>query len=477
MPNLRAYILPLTVAFALLMELIDATILTTAMPTIARALDVEVLALKLALTTYMICFAGFVPVSGWIADRYGARRTFLTAMVVFIGASALCAVQTNLHGLIAARAIQGLGAALMTPVGRLIVLRNTEKSDMVRAMVYLTVPALIGPALGPFIGAAVTEYLGWRWIFLINVPLGGIALALAMRHLPKDTPGHPAPFDVIGFFLSAIGLMSIMAGLSSLGEHVLPMPLAWALTVTGAGVLFVYWRRVRRRDDALLDPQLFQHRTFSVGIWGGLIFRLAIGGSALILPLFFQLGLGMSILMSGALTGVTAIGALIVRGFSANIVNRFGFRPVLIAGTLIRGLTLLGFVTVSTPSDWQILPLLLIGGIAQAVTFTAINAITFGDLNSVEMSRGTSMSSVGQQVSLTLGIALAGIAIEIGAALTQAAMSNSAIGLSAFTVGFCIIALTGPVSALIFMRLRPEDGAEMRGLRNRPPEARPHPGR
>ncbi|WP_406870246.1 MFS transporter [Thioclava sp. 'Guangxiensis'] len=462
MHRLRENILPLTIAFALLMELIDATILSTALPVMARDLDVAVLSLKMAMTTYLIAFAAFVPVSGWIADRFGARRVFLSAMSVFIGASALCAMQSDLGGLVAARALQGLGAAMMTPVGRLIVLRNTDRKELVRAMVYLTAPALLGPALGPFIGALVTQSLGWRWIFLINIPLGSIALILAARHLPRDLPADPVPFDITGFILSAIGLAAIMAGLSSLGEHIMPMPAALGLSVTGFGLMVLYTLRARGRSDALLDPRLFRHRTFSIGIWGGTAFRLSNGAIALLLPLLFQLGLGMSILASGALAGLTAIGALSIRGFSGRVVDRFGFRPVLIFGTFIRAASLLGFGTISSPTDWYLVPLLLTGGVAQALTFTAINAITFADLPPEEMSKGASLSAVAQQMSLTLGIALAGGALELSAYSLDLTISNSLIPLHAFALAFALVAVTGPIAILVFSKLRPEDGAALR---------------
>ncbi|WP_406736734.1 MFS transporter [Thioclava sp. GXIMD4215] len=465
MQKLRENILPLTIAFALLMELIDATVLSTALPVMARDLDVAVLSLKMAMTTYLIAFAALVPISGWIADKFGARRTFILAMLLFIGASALCADQSTLLGLVLARALQGAGAAMMTPVGRLIVLRNTDRQELVKAMVYLTVPALIGPALGPLVGAVVTQTLGWRWIFLINIPLGSFALALAFRHLPHDTPAPPKRFDILGFFISAIGLGSLMAGLSALGEHIMPMPVALGLSLTGLGLMMAYALRARHRNDALLDPNLFRHRTFSIGIWGGTAFRLSNGAIALLLPLLFQLGLGMSILASGALAGLTAVGALSIRGFSGKVVDRFGFRSMLILGTCVRAASLLGFGTVTSPYDWYLVPLLLIGGVAQALTFTAINAITFADLDPQEMSRGSSLAAVAQQVSLTLGIALAGGALELSAFATGAEISNSAIPLHAFTLGFAIVATTGPLAILIFSRLKTTDGASLRHLK------------
>ncbi|KEO51699.1 MFS transporter [Thioclava pacifica] len=465
--RLRENILPLTVALSLLMELIDATVLATAIPVIARDLSVPVLSLKMAMATYLISLAAFVPISGWLADRFGAKRIFLAAMGVFLFASLLCAVQTSLTGLVLARALQGVGAAMMSPVGRLIVLRHTAKSEMTRAMVYVTLPALIGPAMGPFVGASVTTFLGWRSIFLMNLPLGALAIWLTLRHMPADEPSSAAPFDLWGFVLSALGLGAAMTGLSALGEHILPWQAAAGLSGLGVALLYAYWRRAQTRSDALLDPRLFRHRTFDVSITGGLIFRLSNGAISLLLPLFFQLGLGASVMVSGALTGLTAVGALSMRVWAPRMLDRFGFKWVMIAAAVLRGLTIFGFATVNSISDWQLIPLLLIGGAAQSVVFTAVNTIGFADLDTREMSPATAFTAMSRQVSLALGIALAGVVLELTAGAAATTTGAEMIPITAFLWGFAIAGATGPLSALYFLRLRKGDADGLRRKRTR----------
>ncbi|OWY18525.1 hypothetical protein B6V73_01615 [Thioclava sp. JM3] len=463
--RLRENIIPLTVALSLLMELIDATVLATAIPVIARDLSVPVLSLKMAMATYLIALAAFVPISGWIADRIGARRTFLAAMGVFLVASLLCAIQTSVTGLVLARALQGIGAAMMSPVGRLIVLRHTSKEEMTRAMVYVTLPALIGPALGPFVGATVTTFLGWRSIFLMNLPLGALAIWLTLRHMPADGPPEPKPFDFPGFVLSAVGLASVMTGFSALGEHILPWQAAVALSVAGVALLVLYWLRARNTSEPLLDLRLFRHRTFDVSITGGLIFRLSNGAISLLLPLFFQLGLGASVMVSGALTGLNAVGAVSLRTFVPRILDRFGFKWVMIWAAVIRGATIFGFLTVTSIHDWQLIPLLLIGGAAQSVVFTAINSIGFADLDLREMSPATAFTAMSRQVSLALGIALAGVVLELTAGAAATTTGAEMIPIHAFLWGFAIAGATGPLSALYFMRLRRGDADGLRRKR------------
>ncbi|WP_417809253.1 MFS transporter [Thioclava sp.] len=465
--NLREHILPLTVALSLLMEMVDATVLATAIPVIARDLGVPVLSLKMAMATYLIALAAFVPVSGWIADRYGAKRVFLAALGVFAAASLVCALQTNLLGLVAARAVQGLGAALMSPVGRIIVLRHTERSEITRAMVYVTLPALIGPAIGPFVGASVTTYLGWRSIFLINLPLAAAAIALTLKAMPKDGPATAKPFDLTGFVLSATGLVAAMTGLSALGEHILPWQAATGLAVVGGILLIVYGLRASGRTDALLDLRLFRHRTFDIGTIGGLIFRLSNGAISLLLPLFFQLGLGTTIMVSGALSGLNAVGAVSMRAVAPRLLDRFGFKPVMVLAALIRGVTITGFASVTSISDWQLIPLLLIGGAAQAVVFTAVNAISYADLDASEISTGTAFSAMTRQISLALGIAFAGVVLEFTAGAAGATDGSIALPLHAFTIAYLATGMMGPLSALYFMRLKRGDAD---GLRRRNPK-------
>ncbi|KEP68291.1 major facilitator transporter [Thioclava dalianensis] len=460
--TLRANIIPLTVALSLLMELVDATILATAIPVIAHELGVPALSLKMAMAAYLIALAAFVPVSGWIADRFGAKRVFIAALGVFAAASLLCAVQTTLPGLVIARALQGLGAAMMSPVGRLIVLRNTARSEITRAMVYVTMPALIGPALGPVFGATLTTFFGWRAIFLINLPLAALAIALTLRHMPADGAPIAKPFDTMGFLLSALGLVAAMTGLSSLGEHVLPWQASLGLTGLGVLALVLYWRRAQGRADALLDPKLFRYRTFDIGVIGSMIFRLSNGAVLLLLPLFFQLTLKTGIVVSGALVGLNALGAVSVRALVPRILDRFGFKPVMILAAVLRGLAIVGLASVSSLHDWQLVPLLVIGGAAQATVFTSINAIAYAELGAQEISTGTAFIAMSRQLSLALGIAFAGVVLELAITAVGGVPASGVLPHSAFVIGFVATGLMGPISALYFARLKPGDADGLR---------------
>lgn len=452
---------PLIVALAMLMETTDATVLATALPVLSKDLSVPVLSLKLALSTYLIAFAAMVPVSGWLADRFGARRVFVAAMVVFLTGSALCAMQSTLTGLVLSRAVQGAGGAMMVPVGRLIVLRGVAKDEMVQALAWITVPALMGPALGPLVGATLTQTLGWRWIFLINLPVGLIAIALALVLIPRLPPEPVAPLDRTGFILSALGLGAGLFGLSCLGEHLVSTPVALGAMAAGLAVMALYTIRARWRSDALVDPQLFRHHTFTVGIVSGTIFRMSGGAAAFLLPLLFQVGLGLSILVSGLLSGLFALGGLTMRALAPRILDRFGFRRTLIAGTLVSAAAFLGLGTIQSVTYALIVPVVILAGFAQALVFTGLNSIVFVDATEEEMGRATGLSAVSQQVGLTAGITLSAFVLQMGGNPAPDAPPQ----LSHFPAAFWAMAAVLMIAAASLTALRKGEAA---ALRHRP---------
>ena len=329
---MRPWILtPFIIATALFMENMDGTVLATSLPAIARDLGQDPIVLKLALTSYMLTLAVFIPASGWVADKIGARTVFCSAIVVFTLGSILCGASTGLTTLIAARVFQGLGGAMMVPVGRLVLLRSTPKNEMVNALAYLTVPALIGPVVGPLLGGFITTYFHWRWIFWINVPIGVVGVLLSLRFIENIRERDVARFDFKGFVLSGAGLLSLVFGLTVAGVPFMPRILDAALVLAGLILLALYVGHARRDPEAILDLSLLKIRTFFAGVVGGFLFRIGIGAMPFLLPLLLQIGFGLTPFQSGSLTFASAAGAMAMKFTAATILRRWGFRRVLVA--------------------------------------------------------------------------------------------------------------------------------------------------
>ncbi len=422
MPVSSERILPLVVATALFMETMDSTILATALPTIARDLGVDPIALKLAITSYLVGFAVVVPVSGWLADRYGARAVFRTALGLFMLASIGCALSESLTGFVIWRFVQGAGGALMTPVGRLVLVRAIPKDKLVSALATLTIPALIGPVTGPPLGGFIVTYFDWRWIFLVNLPMCVIGIALATLYFPSDRR-ETAPLDVWGGFLAAVGLTGLIAGAASTGRHVAPLPLSIAALVIGALSIWAYIQHARRHPKPLLDLRLFQIPTFDAGVAGGAIFRLGVGASSFLVPLMLQIGFGLDALTSGLITFTSALGALTMKFFAPRILAATSFRRVLIFNGIAAS-ALIGAVACVGPATPHavISGLLLVAGLLRSLQFTSLHAITYADVSEQQASAATSIASVGQQVSLSFGVALGALALEASQAFNAHAL-------------------------------------------------------
>jgi len=465
-----AVLTALIIATALFMENMDGTVLATSLPAIAADLHQDPIVLKLALTSYMLTLAVFIPASGWVADRLGARTVFCSAIAVFTLGSMLCGAADSLSTLIAARVFQGLGGAMMVPVGRLVLLRSVPKSEMVNSLAYLTVPALIGPVVGPPLGGFITTYFHWRWIFWINVPIGVIGIALALRFIHNIREQDVGPFDFKGFALSGLGLLSLIFGMTIVGRGLVP-PLAVAgLVLGGAALLALYAAHARREPNAILDLSLLNFPTFFAGVVGGFLFRLGIGAIPFLLPLLLQIGFGLSPFESGSLTFAAAAGAMAMKFSASTLIRRFGFRRILIFNGLLSAVFLAsyGLVQASTP-HWLLLAGLLAGGFFRSLQFTALNAISYADVDSARMSRATSFASVSQQMSSAVGVAVAAASVES----LQWAFGDAQLVARDMECSFGVVALVTLSSVVLFMRLRPGAGAEVSGAVTEEPAPAP----
>jgi len=455
-------LVPLIVATALFMENTDSTVLATSLPVIAQDLGTDPIALKLAVTTYLLSLAIFIPISGWMADRYGARTVFRGALAVFMAGSLACAAASSLEGFVLARFIQGMGGAMMVPVGRLVVLRGVPRAQLVQALATLSIPALVGPVMGPPLGGLITTYFDWRWIFFINIPIGTLGMVLATIFIEDIREPDNPPLDLRGFLLSGIGLALLMMGFATGGRYLIPLELSVACIIIGALCVAGYLLHARRAPNPVIRLSLLQVPTFRASILGGSFFRVGVGAIPFLLPLMLQLGFGLNPLQSGMLTFVAAVGAIFMKPLTSTILRRFGFRAVLTVNAVVSAVFIaaIGLFTPSTPHI-VIMTVLLVGGCFRSLQFTSLNAIAFAEVSNREMSYATSLSSVAQQISLSIGVALGAFALEAAAAVG----SGSALEAEDFWPAFLLVALISALSAVIFARLQPEAGAEMSGHR------------
>ena len=453
-------LIPLIIASALFMENMDSTVIATSLPAIARDLGTDAIVLKLAFTTYLLSLTVFIPISGWLADRYGSRHVFRVAIAVFTLGSLACGFATSLGGLVAARGLQGIGGAMMVPVGRIILLRTVPKAELVDALAWLTIPALIGPLVGPPVGGFITDTFGWRWVFWMNLPFGILALVLATVLMPDTRVDKVPKLDTLGFLLSGLGLSSFIFGLTVMGRDLLPGWTPTLLVLFGAVMTGLYVRHTRRTENPILDLSLLRIETFRTGVVGGSLFRIGVGAVPFLLPLMFQLAYGMSAFQSGMITFVAAAGAISMKLGAARMIRRFGFKRLLLVNGLLASasISVMGFLSSSTPYLIAI-GLLFIGGFLRSLQFTALNAMSYSDVDHQQASYATSLYTVVQQLSLSMGVVLAAFVLEAA----QWVRAEETLTPMDFTIAFAVVSACSVTACLQFLALSPGAGEAVSG--------------
>jgi EmrB/QacA subfamily drug resistance transporter len=446
----------------MVMESLDQTIITTSIPQMAESLGESPLRLNVAITSYLLSLAVFIPVSGWIADRYGARSVFASAVMVFTVGSALCGAADSLSMLVLMRILQGVGGALMTPVGRLVLLKSFPKSELVTAMSYVAIPALVGPAVGPMIGGFLTTYVSWRWIFYVNVPVGLLGIALALRYFENFRTESSSRFDFLGFILCGIGLVAVEVALEFTGRNLISGLAEGAIWAVAAVSLSLYWLYARRVANPAVDLKIFRIKTFRLGVLAGSICRIGLSSTSFLIPLLLQIPFGFSAFNAGLVTSVLAIGAITMRLVSPPLLRKLGFRNILLANGTITSVMMLGiaFITFGAPVAVILCGLFALG-FFRALQFTCMNTLGYSDLVGLDISPGSSLSSVAQQLSMSFGVTISATLLALITA------PNPLPTAAEFRPVLLIMAAFPLVSALWFSRLSPEDGAQVAGYRPR----------
>jgi EmrB/QacA subfamily drug resistance transporter len=454
--SVKSY-LPWLVATALFMEQLDSTIVNTAVPSMAVSLNVTPLSLKAVVTSYILSLAVCIPVSGWLADRFGTRRIFGIAVALFTVSSVLCGLAINAPMLVASRILQGIGAAMMMPVGRLAIVRTYPKSELLKAMNFVIIPALIGPLLGPTVGGLIVHWLTWRDIFFVNVPFGIVALILIHRYMPDYHGEARRPLDVIGLALFGAGAALLSWLLEIFGEHNIDVTSAGILFVLALSLLVAYGLHAHQVPHPLLRLGLFRVRTFRVSVVGGFITRLGIGGLPFLLPLLYQLGLGLPAWQSGLLMMPAAAAAMGMKFIATRILRRYGFRQVLVVNTVMIGLTmsLFSFVTPSTPIA-LIVCIALAQGFFNSLQFSSMNSMAYADVRDADASMASTIASTFQQMSMSFGLACGSLiaAWYLGSHL----QTDHAAVMSALHRAFLTLAGATILTSLSFWTLRAKDG-------------------
>jgi len=449
----------LLVAGAFFMEFLDGTVIATALPDMAKSFGVQAVDLNIGISAYLITLAVLIPASGWIADRFGARKVFTLALAIFTLASVLCGLATSVDQFVAMRVLQGMGGALMVPVGRLAVLRTTPKHLLITAIATLTWPALVAPIIGPPLGGFITSYANWRWIFFINVPLGLIAIVLALRIIPDISEETRRPFDTPGFIATSVAMVSLVCAMEMMGAQQVNTTLTLALLATGVVTLMYALRHFRRARWPMIRLDALQVPTFRVTMYGGSLFRASISAVPFLLPLLFQVGFGMDAFHSGLLVLAVFVGNLTIKPATTPLLRGLGFKKLLLINGALNVLALLAcaFLTPQTPV-WVIMLVLYLGGVFRSIQFTAISTLAFADVPSPQMSYANTLFSTATQLAVGLGITLGAIGIRIGELCSEMLGLEALPGIS-FRLAFVAIALVCLLGMFDTLRLVKDAGS------------------
>lgn len=451
-------VLPIILATAIFMQMLDSTILNTSLPAIAKDLGESPLDMQNAIISYVLTLALLMPISGFLADKYGTKKVFIAALFLFALGSLFCSLSQNLTQLVLSRVLQGVGGSLMTPVGRLTLIRSFPKNELVQAMNYAIVPALIGPVLGPLVGGYLVDYLSWHWIFLINLPIAFIGILLSLKFLP-DYRSKVLNFDLKGFLIFASASLLLSVSLEFLGSSVQITPILLVLSL-GFLMLYFYYRHAKKDANPIFPLNLFQVRTFRVGILGNLATRLGISSVPLLLPLMIQIAYGRSAVTSGWIVAPMALTAMFGKSVVIGILNRFGYRGTLMTNTLVIGLLICALAIPGLESSiyWH-LPIIAVLGFFNSIQFTSMNSISIADLRPAHTSSGNSLISVNQQLAIGFGVAFGLILLKLFEGDVHPVQG---VIHQAFRYTFLVIGSLTMLSSLVFRRLHGRDGESLR---------------
>lgn len=455
-------LVPAIIGGALLMQTLSATVISNALPTMARTFGEDPIRLNAAITIYLLASAVCLPVSGWAADRYGAKRVFLIAIIAYAAANAACGLAVNLTQILLARAAEGAAGAMMGPVGRLVLLRSTPKHNLVRALSVLTMPALLGPVVGPPIGGFIITYGSWRWIFFLNLPIAALGVVLVLRFIEDVREEATPPLDWVGLILTGLGMAGVVYGFDNLGRGPMPPAAIAVMMSLGAVLLAIYAWRARRVTNSILDLGLLKLQTYRASVVGGAFMRMASGASPFMLAMLLQVAFGLTALQAGLMTFASAAAALVMKTCAPPILDRFGFKRTLSVNAVIVAVSFMAYALFrpGTP-HWLMYAVLLTGGFFRSLQFTSLNGVAYADVDHARMSRASTMSTMAQQLSQSIGIGMSATLLHLSLVAHHVSRLNAAVIWPVFIVIGCV----SLISAWFLVRLPADAGAALHGAR------------